>query len=135
MGDVEDPATRAAVREWLRAAQAATLISTDVFGLSGGHSMGMETGYFHLVPTSKSLGTSTYQIDQLWIVERMREIDGAAVADGRRWLEQLLGDRLRYDDERLTPERLETQLRLYEAVRSLNDENGFACCGSRVSES
>ena len=35
----------------------------------------------------------------------------------------------------LTPERLETQLRLYEAVRSLNDENGFACCGSRVSES
>ena len=91
------------MRAWLRAAQAATLINTDVFGLYGGSSMGMETGFFHLVPTSKSLGTSTYQIDQLWIVERMREIDGAAVADGRRWLEQLLGDRLRYDDEHAHP--------------------------------
>ncbi len=129
VGDVEDPATRRAVREWLRAAQATTLIATDVFGLYGGHSMGMETGYFHLVPTSKSLGTSAYQIDQLWIAERMQEVDGAAVSDGRRWLEHLLGDRLRYDDDMLTPERLETQLRLYEAVRELNDENGFAYCG------
>ena len=34
----------------LRAAQAATVMRNEVFGLYGGHSMGMETGYYHLVP-------------------------------------------------------------------------------------
>ncbi len=129
VGDVEDHATREAVRSWLRASQAATLIQTDVYGLYGGHSMGMETGYFHLVPTSKTLGTSAYQIDQLWIVERMKQVDVAEVKSGREWLEGLLGDRLRYDGDMLTAERLEMQLRLYLAVRELNDENGFAYCG------
>src|SRR5512142_2147538 len=51
VGAVDDPATRAAVADWIRAAQAVTSIATEVYGLYGGHSMGMETGYFHLVPT------------------------------------------------------------------------------------
>jgi L-fucose isomerase len=129
VGNVDEPGTRARVRAWLRAAQAATLIGTDVFGLYGGHSMGMETGYLHLVPVSKALGTSAYQIDQLWITERMGSIDQREVSDGRHWLEGLLGERLRYDGAALTPEKLETQLRLYLAVDALNEENGFAYCG------
>jgi len=129
VGDPGDPDTRRAVRTWIRAAQALTLIRTEVYGLYGGHSMGMETGFFHLVPTIKSLGTTAYQIDQLWVVERMKQVDGAEVRAGREWLESLLGDRLRYDGGMLTPERLETQLRLYLAVSELNRENGFAYCG------
>jgi L-fucose isomerase len=129
VGDVEDGPTRAAVGDWIRAAQAATLIRTEVYGLYGGHSMGMETGFFHLVPTVKSLGTTAYQIDQLWVVERMKEVDADEVRAGREWLESLLGERLRYDGDMLTPERLDTQLRLYLAIRELNDENGFSYCG------
>jgi L-fucose isomerase len=129
VGEVDDPATRTAVSAWIRAAQAVTLIQTEVYGLYGGHSMGMETGFFHLVPTIKSLGTTAYQIDQLWVVERMKEVDGNEVRAGREWLESLLGERLRYDGDMLTPERLETQLRLYLAVRELNEENGFSYCG------
>jgi L-fucose isomerase len=129
VGDVDDSQTLAAVADWVRAAQAVTLVRNEVYGLYGGHSMGMETGYFHLVPTLKSLGTSVYQIDQLWVVERMKTIDPAEVARGREWLEGLLGDRLLYDGDMLTPELLETQLRLYLAVRELNAENGFAYCG------
>lgn len=129
VGDLDDPVTRRAVKTWIRASQAATLIRNEVYGLYGGHSMGMETGFFHLVPTIKSLGTTAYQIDQLWVVERMRQVDQAEVRAGREWLESLLGDRLRYDGDMLTPERLETQLRLYLAVSELNHENGFAYCG------
>ena len=129
VGDIDDPATNEAVIDWIRAAQAVTLIHSEVYGLYGGHSMGMETGFFHLLPTIKSLGTTAYQIDQLWVVERMKQIDGGEVRAGREWLESLLGDRLRYDGDMLTPERLDTQLRLYLAVRELNDENGFAYCG------
>ena len=129
VGDVEDAPTRAAVVAWIRAAQAVTLTHTEVYGLYGGHSMGMETGFFHLVPTVKALGTTAYQIDQLWVVERMKDVDETDVRAGREWLESLLGDRLRYDGDMLTPERLETQLRLYLAIRELNDENGFSYCG------
>jgi L-fucose isomerase len=63
------------------------------------------------------------------VVERIKGVDDGEVRAGREWLEGLLGDRLRYDGDMLTPERLETQLRLYLAVRELNDENGFAYCG------
>jgi L-fucose/D-arabinose isomerase len=129
VGDASDPGTLDAVADWVRAAQAVTLLRNEVYGLYGGHSMGMETGFFHLVPTVKALGTSVYQIDQLWVAERMKHVDAGEAARGREWLEELLGDRLLYDGDMLTPEILETQLRLYLAVRELNDENGFAYCG------
>jgi L-fucose isomerase len=59
----------------------------------------------------------------------MKHVDATEVNRGREWLESLLGERLRYDGELLTPEILESQLRLYLAIRELNDENGFALCG------
>jgi L-fucose/D-arabinose isomerase len=129
VGDVDDADTLAAVGDWVRAAQAVTTVRNEVYGLYGGHSMGMETGFFHLVPTIQALGTNVSHIDQLWVTERMADVDGAEATRGREWLEDLLGDRLRYDGDKLTPERLETQLRLYLAVRALNDENGFDYCG------
>jgi L-fucose isomerase len=129
VGDVSDEETQDAVVDWIRAAQAVTTIRNEVYGLYGGHSMGMETGFFHLVPTIKALGTNAYQIDQLWLVERMRAVDAGEARVGREWLEELLGDRLRYDGNMLTPERLETQIRLYLAVQALNEENGFDFCG------
>jgi L-fucose isomerase len=89
----------------------------------------METGFFHLVPTIKALGTNAYQLDQLWVTERMKSVDVAQARRGREWFEELLGDRLRYDGDRLTPESLESQLRLYLAIRDLHDENGFDFCG------
>jgi L-fucose isomerase len=129
VGDTGDPATLAAVGDWVRAAQAVTTLRNEVFGLYGGHSMGMETGFFHLVPTIKALGTNAYQIDQLWVTERMKTVDAAEARRGREWFEDLLGHRLRYDGDRLTPDSLETQLRLYLALRELNEENGFDYCG------
>jgi L-fucose isomerase len=129
VGDLGDAGTLGAVADWLRAAQAVTTVRNEVYGLYGGHSMGMETGFFHLVPTIQALGTNTSHIDQLWVTERMKEVDSAEVARGREWFEELLGERLRYDGDMLTPERLETQLRLYLAIRELNEENGFDYCG------
>jgi L-fucose/D-arabinose isomerase len=129
VGDLEDAATQGAVLDWIRAAQAVTTVRGEVYGLYGGHSMGMETGYFHLTPTIKSFGTTAYQVDQLWVTDRMQRVDAGEVAAGRRWFEELLGDRLLYDGQVLTPERLEAQLRLYLAIRDLNAENGFDYCG------
>lgn len=129
VGDLDDARVQEKVADWARAAQAVTTMRGEVYGLYGGHSMGMETGFFHLVPAIKALGTNASQIDQLWLVERMKHVDGAEAARGREWLEDLLGDRLRYDGEGLTPERVEAQLRMYLALRELNEENGFDLCG------
>jgi len=129
VGELDDEGTRAAVIDWLRAAQAVTTIRGEVYGLYGGHSMGMETGYFHLVPALKAFGCTARQIDQLLLVERMKDVDLAEVTRGRRWFEGLLGSRLRYDGKMLTEESFETQLRLYLAMESVNQEKGFDFCG------
>ena len=129
VGDIDDEKTLSRVISWLRASQAVTTIRNEVYGCYGGHSMGMETGYFHMVPTIKALGTTVCQIDQLWLVEKMKQIPDADVEAGFAWISEMLGDRIKYDGKMLTPETLKTQLRLYCAMKAVNAEKGFDYCG------
>jgi L-fucose isomerase len=129
IGDIEDPDTRAKVIDWVRAAQAYTVIRNEVYGMYGGHSMGMETGYFHLVPIIKTFGVTVRQIDQLLLVKKMEKVDEREVEKGLKWFEELLGDRIKYDGKMLTRETLKTQIRLYLAMRMVNEEKGFDFCG------
>lgn len=129
VGDIGDERTLANVTSWVRASQAVTTIRNEVYGCYGGHSMGMETGYFHMVPTIKALGTTLCQTDQLWLVEAMKDVPESDVEAGFRWLTEMLGDRIRYDGDMLTPETLKTQLRLYCAMKAVNEEKGFDYCG------
>lgn len=129
VGEMDDPACRQKVLDWCRAAQAVTTIRNEVYGLYGGHSMGMETGYFHMVPTIKALGCTTGQIDQLLLVKTMEQVDEVEVEKAFQWLGKMLGDRILYDGKMLTPETLKTQLRLYIAMKTLNELYGFDFCG------
>jgi L-fucose isomerase len=129
VGDIDDAETQAKVLDWVRASQAYTVVQNEVYGMYGGHSMGMETGYFHLVPIVKAFGTTVRQIDQLWLVKKMEEIDDEEVEKGFRWFKGLLGDRIKYDKKMLTPQTLKTQIRLYLAMRMVNEEKGFGFCG------
>ena len=129
IGDIDDEATISKVIDWVRAAEAYATIQDEVYGCYGGHSMGMETGFCHLTPTLKSLRLTVRQVDQLLLVERMKEVPEGEVEAGLRWFEELLGDRIKYDGRMLTPETLKCQIRLYLAVRSLNEEKGFDFCG------
>jgi L-fucose/D-arabinose isomerase len=129
VGDIDDATTRISVLDWVAASQAVTTMRNEVFGLYGGHSMGMETGWFHLVPTLKTFGTTTYHIDQFLLVTAMEGVDESEVERGMAWFTELLGDRILYDGDMLTPDHLRTQIRLYLAMRALNEENGFDLCG------
>lgn len=129
IGDLDDKKTQHQVIAWVRASQAATTIKNEVFGCYGGHSMGMETGFAHLTPTLKSLGCTVRQIDQLWLVKVMETIDKKEVTKGRKWFEKLLGKRLKYDGDMLTEKTLETQIRLYLAMKEVNEDKGFDFCG------
>lgn len=130
VGDIDDPQVHQDVFDWIRAAEAVATIRNEVYGLYGGHSMGMETGYWHLVPTLKALGCTARQVDQLWLVKVMEnEVDEAEVEKGFHWLTEMLGDRILYDGKVLTPETLKTQLRLYIAMKMVNEDKGFDFCG------
>jgi len=129
VGEIDDPATQRQVIDWVRASNASTTIKNEVYGLYGGHSMGMETGYFHLTPTIKALGCNCYQIDQYLLVKYAEEFSKAEVEASRKWFERLLADRLLYDGDMLTPETLERQIRIYLAMERVNNEEGFDFCG------
>ncbi|HHY97733.1 MAG TPA: hypothetical protein GX509_03225 [Firmicutes bacterium] len=129
VGEMDDSATQKKVIDWLRASEARTTMQNEVYGCYGGHSMGMETGYFHLVPTLKSLGTTVSQIDQLLLVKMMEKVDEKEVEKGFAWFTRLLGNRILYDGKMLTPDTLKTQIRLYLAMRMVNEEKGFDLCG------
>lgn len=130
VGDIDDSEIHQQVFDWIRAAEALTTIRNEVYGLYGGHSMGMETGYFHLVPTLKALGCTTRQIDQLLLLKTMEnEVDEDEVEEGFEWFQDLLGERIRFDGDMLTPETLKTQIRLYLALQMVNEEKGFDFCG------
>ena len=129
IGEIEDKATQDKVFNWIRASEALTTIKNEVYGCYGGHSMGMETGYFHLVPTVKTLGVTLRQIDQLLLTEEMKKVSEKEVEAGFNWFTKLLGERIKYDGKMLTPEDLKNQIKLYLAVKKVNEEKGFDFCG------
>jgi L-fucose isomerase len=129
VGDIDDPETQQKVFDWIRAGQAATTIRNEVYGLYGGHSMGMETGYFHMVPTQKALGTTCRQIDQYLLVKEAEAIDQKEVDKALAWFDEMLGDRILWDNDMLTRETLGRQVRIYVAMRKLNNVYGFDFCG------
>ncbi|RLG85799.1 MAG: fucose isomerase [Thermoprotei archaeon] len=129
IGDLDDPKIQDEIIKWVYAAEAYASLRGQVYGMYGGHSMGMETGYFHMIPIQKTFGVTVYQIDQLWLVKEMEKVPEEEVEKGFRWLSELLGDRIKYDGKMLTPEKLKTQLRLYLAMKKVNEEWGFDFCG------
>ena len=129
VGDVNNPEVQKNVINWVIASQALTSIKNDVYGCYGGHSMGMETGYFHLVPTIKHFGTTVCQIDQLLLVKTMETIPSEEVEKGFQWFTKMLGNRILYDGKMLTPETLKRQITLYLAMKKINQEYGFDFCG------
>jgi len=129
VGDLDDADVQKRIAEWIRAAEAYASLRGQVYGMYGGHSMGMETGYFHLIPVQKTFGVTMYQIDQLLLVERMKGVDPKEVERGFKWLSDMLGKRIKYDNKMLTPEMLKTQIKLYLAMKGVNDEWGFDFSG------
>ena len=129
VGNADDKQTQQKVFDWVRASQAVTKIKNEVYGCYGGHSMGMETGFFHLTPTLKTLGTTVYQIDQYLLVKEAEAASQKEVDKALAWFEQMLGNRILWDKDMLTRETLSRQIRIYVAMRKLNEEFGFDFCG------
>jgi L-fucose isomerase len=73
-------------------------------------------------------GIDVEEIDQFELVRRADAADDTAAKQGREWLEKH-ARAVHYDGDRLTPELLERQLRVYIAMRELIAERNLDFCG------
>jgi L-fucose isomerase len=78
----------------------------------------------------RTFGIDVEEIDQWEIVRRAAQQSPARLAAGREWLERFAT--VRYDGDRLTPEKLELQVASYHAVREIADEWHVDFCGIKA---
>ncbi|MBA2618426.1 MAG: L-fucose/L-arabinose isomerase family protein [Rubrobacter sp.] len=120
-GDVSDPEVLARVEAHAKAASAVVSLRGSTFGRIGGRPMGMYTAVANPDQWMEKFGVDVEEIDQWELVRRSEGIDAGKVRAARAWLEAHTAD-VHYDGGRLTPEKLERQIRSYYAMRGLIEE-------------
>lgn len=92
--------------------------------------MGMNTAVANTDQWMRQFGVDVEEIDQYELVRRAESGGSAEAVHGRKWLEQHAT--VHYDGDRLTPELLERQLRLYLAVRDVAAERHLDFSGIKA---
>jgi L-fucose isomerase len=98
------------------------------FGRIGGRPMGMYTATANTDQWMRTFGVDVEEIDQWEIVRRAEKVSASRVKAAREWLEKKTAG-VHYDGDRLTPEKLELQIRSYHAMRELIEEWNLAFSG------
>lgn len=127
-GSLDDVETMRDLNAFVSAGTAARRLSGLTFGRIGGRSMGMNTAVAATDQWMARFGVDVEEIDQYELVRRAENIEQSRAAEGRRWLERHVAA-VHYDGDRLTPELLERQIRVYHAARDLVEEASLDFCG------
>jgi L-fucose isomerase len=127
-GDVSDADVLRRLDALARAAAGVNALRGSTFGRIGGRPMGMYTAVSNTETWMAKFGVDVEEIDQFELVHRSAAVDDVAVRQAREWLEARVA-KVHYDGDRLTPELLERQIRVYYTMRELIDEWGLDFCG------
>ena len=130
-GDVSDPEVRATLQAHIAAGTAVQGLRGTTFGRIGGRPMGMYTAVANPDRWMAQFGVDVEEIDQWEVVRRAEAVDSSAAAHARTWLEAHVAA-VHYDGDRLTPEKLERQIRSYYAMRELIAEWRLDFCGIKA---
>jgi len=109
---------------YFRAASAKARMHGRVMGLFGGRSLGIDTGTFDPMQWRAQFGVDVDHIDQLEIVRRAELIDAERVEKNMTWMAEQFAT-IAFDGKKLTPEKLEFQIRCYLANKDINEEKGL----------
>jgi L-fucose isomerase len=120
-GDISDATVLARVEGYARAASAVRSLRGSTFGRVGGRPMGMYTAVSNPDQWMEKFGVDVEEIDQWELVRRSEKIEAGRARAARVWLEEHAAG-VHYDGKRLTPEKLERQIRSYYAMRELVEE-------------
>ena len=121
--DPSDSAGRAALLPFVRAAAAVSGLRGEVFGMFGGRSLGIDTGTFDPMQWRAQFGIDVEHIDQLEIIRRADAIGEDRGATAATWLTDRVG--ATEFKGKLTPEKLNYQVRCFLATKELIKEKGL----------
>jgi L-fucose isomerase len=130
-GDAGDRAVIDGLGAIARAGHAAAGLRGSTFGRIGGRPMGMYTAVSDPDQWMREFGVDVEEIDQFELVRRAEAIDPAVARRGRLWLERHAAG-VHYDGTQLTPELLERQVRMYQAMRELIADWHLDFCGIKA---
>ena len=127
-GDVTELEVLEKYLRFARCAAVASGLNGQKYGLIGGRSLGMYSATASMQQWQKQFGVDIEHVDQSEIVRLAAEVPEAQVEKAYAWLNDNVGD-IRYDGQRLTPEKLKTQIRHTEATKRIIRENDFDFIG------
>ncbi len=127
-GDIREPEVLEKVLSFARCARVASRLRGSTYGLIGGRSLGMYSATVSMQDWQDKFGVDIEHLDQSEIVRLAGEVDPETVERAFAWLESHVGS-IRYDGVRLTPEKLKTQIRHYEATKRIAAERRFDFVG------
>jgi L-fucose isomerase len=98
------------------------------YGMIGGRSLGMYSAVVSMQDWQEKFGVDVDHLDESEIVRIAETIPEEQVERAFKWLNENIGQ-IKYDDHHLTPEKLKTQIRHYEATRQIIEKNKFDFVG------
>lgn len=130
-GSIGDDEVLQKVMSFIRAACAVNRLRGLTYGNFGGRPMGMYTTVANLAQWQRMFGIDIENIEQYEIMRYGNEVEQEKVTAAREWLEERVGN-IAYNDSNFTPEKLETQIRSYYALRRIIDERGLDFIGIKA---
>jgi L-fucose isomerase len=122
--DFGAPVFEEKVLPFFRAASAKARLHGRVMGLFGGRSLGIDTGTFDPMQWRAQFGVDVTHIDQIEIIRRAELVDSDRVMRMMKWAKEQFAS-IDFDGKKLTPEKLEFQMRCYLANKDINAEQGL----------
>lgn len=127
-GDVKDKDVLSKILTFAKCAKVVSSLNGQKYGLVGGRSLGMYSATISMQDWQDKFGIDVDHVDQSEIVRLAETIPQAQVDKAYQWLNENIG-KINYDNNRLTEEKLKTQIRHYEATKKIIEKNNFDFVG------
>jgi L-fucose/D-arabinose isomerase len=127
-GDIKEASVLEKVLHFCRCAKVVSGLNGKTYGLVGGRSLGMYSSTVDMQTWQKMFGVDIEHIDESEIIRLADTIPAQKVEFAFQWLTENVGA-IKYDGKQLTPEKLKTQIRHYEATKKLIKEKNLDFIG------
>jgi L-fucose isomerase len=121
-GDVRERDVLNKVLTFSRCAKVVSELNGQKYGQIGGRSLGMYSATVSMQDWQEKFGIDIEHIDQSEIVRIAETVSEEKVNKAFNWLNEHIG-KIHYDGDRLTEEKLKTQIRHYEAIKQIIEKN------------
>ena len=128
VGDFSTPEKVEELVSFARCAAVVNGLNGQKYGLIGGRSLGMYSATVSMQDWQDQFGVDVDHMDELEIVRLAEKVPEAQVQKAFDYLTNNVG-KIHYDGDRLTPDKLKTQIRHYEAIKRIVRENHYAFVG------